>query len=51
MQLIHIEPQTSGEAGGITSSLCCDIAACSKPDEGEASESLKKLLVTSPQRL
>lgn len=33
MQLIHIEPQTSGEAGGITSSLRCEIAACRKPEE------------------
>lgn len=37
MQLIHIEPQTSGEAGGITSSLHCEIAAWRKPEEEEAS--------------
>lgn len=37
MQLIHIEPQTSGEAGGITSSLRCENAAWRKPEEDEAS--------------
>lgn len=44
MQLIHIEPQTSGEAGGITSSLRCEIAAWRKPEEMKLA-SLWKLTV------
>lgn len=40
MQLIHIEPQTSGEAGGITSSLRCETAAWRKPEEDKPSFAL-----------
>lgn len=47
MQLIHIEPQTSGEAEGITSSLCCEIAALRKPEEDGASFTLETYCLLS----
>lgn len=47
MQLIHIEPQTSGEAGGITSSLRCEIAAWRKPEEDKASLALETCCLLS----
>ena len=47
MQLIHIEPQTSGEAGGITSSLRCEIAAWRKPEEDKPSFALETCCLLS----